>query len=110
RSIYDDAAEQGGIRANRRRLRSERSAERDAVEAVRENFHGFSDDVVHISRIELRRRETDELGEFVHKCGERADLAFDQARGFFDEPRKFRIARTRILSVAAFFEITRKPL
>ena len=108
--IHNNAAEQGSIRANRRRLRSERSAERDAVEAVRENFDGFSDDVVHVSGIEFSRRKTDELGEFIHKCGERANLAFDQARRFFDEPCKFRIARTRILSVAAFFQITQKPL
>ena len=108
--IDDDAAEQRSVGANGGRLCGEGGVERDAVEAIGENFDGFANDAVDVGGIEFGGREADELGEFVDQSGERADFAFDEAGGFLDEASEFGIARRRIAGFVALFEVTGQAL
>src|ERR1700730_17787870 len=74
RSIVDEidqhTAQQGAIRAYRRKIFGERGSHRDAVEASGENFQGFVDQSAGVRGNEFGARKTHELRELLYQVGE----------------------------------------
>src|SRR5260370_25472807 len=106
----NDGAQQWGVGADGWSLCRQGSAQGDGVEAARENFDSFADDVVDVGGIEFGGGEANELREFIDQGSDCTDFAFDEARAFFDQASEFGVARSGIARCVALFQVAGEAL
>src|SRR5216684_4480651 len=97
RSRGDDDLPASGIFHGLRRvvdkIHGKSCFESDAIEASRKYLQRLVDNGVRVRGRQLRGREAHELGEFIHKRGERGYLSLDEPRAFLNQTCQLRISR-----------------
>src|ERR1700674_5395325 len=102
--IHNHTAKQSAVGAHSRKILGKSCFESDAIEASRKYLQRLVDNGVRVRGRQLRGREAHELGEFIHKRGERGYFPFDEPRAFMNQICQLRISRSGSLEDLAAVE------